>query len=129
DLFGARFVAHSPWSHLHQIVTQQLTRLTPDTNASQAKSELIDLHVEVVPATARLLLDGREASNPLKISYPADGKTHELRCSADGFKTRVQQVRFDRSVSVLIGLVPLPSAGSGLRDNGSVGAVQVGVRD
>jgi hypothetical protein len=65
---------------------------------------LIDLHVEVDPKDARLYLDGRAASNPLRVAYPADDANHIIRAEAEGREARELHLKLDRDVSVVLGL-------------------------
>lgn len=83
----------------------RLTASKQPRAASEA-TRLIQLEVSVDPPQAKLYLDKREASNPLKISYPADGEMHEFSATAPGFQSRSYRIKFDRDVSVFFGLMP-----------------------
>jgi len=76
------------------------------SRAASEPTRLIQLEVVVDPPHAKLYLDGREASNPLKISYPADGAVHEFSAVAQGFQSRNYRIKFDRDISVFFGLIP-----------------------
>ncbi|HMA94356.1 MAG TPA: hypothetical protein VKP30_16810 [Polyangiaceae bacterium] len=77
-----------------------------NSRVASEPTRLIQLEVVVDPPQAKLYLDGREASNPLKISYPADGAMHEFAAVAQGFQSRNYRIKFDRDVSVFFGLIP-----------------------
>jgi hypothetical protein len=40
--------------------------------------------------------------NPYSISVSADGSSHQIRASADGYASRVEQVTFDRSKEIVL---------------------------
>jgi eukaryotic-like serine/threonine-protein kinase len=67
-------------------------------------------HVVVVPATARIVLDGRDVGpSPFEWTFPTDGSAHTLDVSAEGFET--QKVSFqDAPPPPRIALSPRPVA-------------------
>lgn len=69
-----------------------------------AKPHLVEISIVAEPLQAKLYLDGRETSNPLKIAYPADDVLHELRAEVVGRPPKVHRLKFDRDVSVVLGL-------------------------
>jgi hypothetical protein len=89
---------------LHQSVVRLGAWLGPQ-NAS-AGAGLVQLDISADPPFAQIRLDGQAASNPVKLAYPADTRTHELSASAPGYRTRTLRVPFDRGVTVVLGLSP-----------------------
>lgn len=80
--------------------------------AALGETPLVQVDVAVEPPSAQLYLDGRAASNPLKVSYPADQRAHEITAAAPGYERRSHRIRLDRDVVVLFGLAPIASPSS-----------------
>lgn len=77
----------------------------PVASASAQVDLKVRVHVEVHPAEATLILDGKTlASNPYRGSHPRDGEAHELRVSAPGYAPRSVQLRLDRDVDLRLEL-------------------------
>lgn len=77
--------------------------------SASAGSRLVQLDIAAEPPQAQLLLDGREASNPLRLAYPGDTNSHEVTASAPGYRTRTLRMAFNRDVTVILGLSPDPA--------------------
>jgi hypothetical protein len=65
---------------------------------------MVEISIEVEPPQAKLFLDGREASNPLKVSIQADNVLHEIRGESAGHLSKTHRLKFDRNVSIVLGL-------------------------
>jgi hypothetical protein len=71
---------------------------------------LIELSITVDPPHAQVFLDGRVASNPLRVAYPADDSQHELRAEAPGHQSRTKVIKFERDITVVLALAPSGTA-------------------
>jgi serine/threonine protein kinase len=82
----------------------------PPAPAPAAKPRNYTAHVVVSPATARIVLDGRDVGpSPFDWTFPQDGTTHSLDVSAEGFEA--QKVSFqDAPPPSRIVLVARPAA-------------------
>jgi hypothetical protein len=77
---------------------------------------LIDIDIVVEPAHALLFLDGRTASNPLQVAYPADDATHELHAEAPNYRPITRSIKLKHSLRMILALERLsPSDQSGAR--------------
>jgi serine/threonine protein kinase len=78
--------------------------------AAKAAPRQYTAHVVVAPASARIVLDGRDVGpSPFEWSFPADGTTHTLDISADGFETEKMSFQ-DAPPPPRIALAPRPVA-------------------
>jgi serine/threonine protein kinase len=70
--------------------------LAPDT---------LDLSVRVTPASAQITIDGASVvANPFHARYPRDGQVHRVAASADGYDTKLEDVKFSNDVSIDVSL-------------------------
>jgi serine/threonine-protein kinase len=99
-----------------------VTEAKPDTpvgnsgngNGNDTNNAVITVRAE--PSGASLHLDnGPPLPNPYSISVSADGSSHQLRASADGYASRVEQVTFDRSKEIVLVLSEARGSGNGRR--------------
>jgi hypothetical protein len=71
---------------------------------SPPSKRMVEISIEVEPPQAKLFLDGRETSNPLKVSIQADNVLHEIRGESAGHLPKTHRLKFDRDVSIVLGL-------------------------
>jgi serine/threonine-protein kinase len=75
------------------------------------EDELVDIVVRATPATSQITIDGASViSNPFHARYPRDSLVHHVAASADGYETRLEDVRFAGDVSIDVSLNRLPNA-------------------
>lgn len=80
-------------------------------DASQSVAvPVVTVSVSVSPADARLLLDGAPVTNPFTTQRPSDKQLHDLVAEAPGFATLRRSVQFERDLTVVLALAPLPAA-------------------
>jgi hypothetical protein len=91
-------------AELAWLLAGQPEAASPPATSVVSAPQRIKINVEIVPAGARLFLDGAPASNPLQLSYPADEALHEIRAEAVGFQPRTIQVSFRSDVFVVLAL-------------------------
>jgi eukaryotic-like serine/threonine-protein kinase len=83
----------------------------PPVLAQAVAPELIDLVVRASPSSALITIDGASVvSNPFHARYPKDGQIHHVRASADGYDTKLEDVKFANDVSVDVSLNRQPTA-------------------
>ena len=74
------------------------------------ESDSVDLVVRVTPASAQITIDGASViTNPFHARYPRDGQVHHVAASADGYDTKLEDVKFSNDVSIDVSLNRLPS--------------------
>jgi hypothetical protein len=78
----------------------------------------ITISVRASPRAARILLDGREVPNPLKLQQPAHEGHGELQVMASGYKPQRFQVPLDRGGTWVIALQQDKSMRPGRRGPG-----------
>jgi hypothetical protein len=71
---------------------------------SPPSKRMVKISIEVEPPQAKLFLDGRETSNPLKLSIQEDHVLHEIRGESAGHLSKTHRLKFDRDVSIVLGL-------------------------
>lgn len=75
-----------------------------ETAPSAAAEEML-VTLRAAPADARFKIDdGPWLENPFNSKRARDGKLHEVSVSADGYKTKVMEVRFDKDVILDVSL-------------------------
>ncbi len=83
----------------------------PAPPAVRPESELVDLVVRASPASAQITVDGASViSNPFHARYPRDNQVHHVAASADGYETKLEDVKFAGDVSIDVSLNRLPNA-------------------
>jgi hypothetical protein len=80
----------------------------PGASAEQAPPAM-RLTLSVVPASARVTLDGVAVTLPFAGTLPRDGALHDLRASAPGYQPYRQLVGFDRDRDLDIKLQRAPA--------------------
>ncbi|MGC4063426.1 MAG: hypothetical protein QM784_01980 [Polyangiaceae bacterium] len=76
-----------------------------------ASSErLVEIDLSILPLDAKVTLDGRPISNPLRIAYPFSNKKHELRAEAPQHESRILQLTFERDIQIELSLPPLAAS-------------------
>jgi hypothetical protein len=86
------------------------TGVEADTLSKTKEKEPILIILEVRPATATVVLDGKALEQGTReIALPADGGSHQLTFSADGYAEAVQQVVADKDMKISIHLKPVPN--------------------
>lgn len=95
---------HAQYVHVALAVAHIQRNTSKPAPTTTVLPRLVELNIVVDPPQAKIYLDGHEASNPLKVAYPADNSTHELRAEVEGRAPKNLHIKFDRDVSVVIGL-------------------------
>ena len=102
--FAAKKQAARPVS----VATGEAAHLTiPSLEGSTISNpkHAINLRISVSPASAKILIDGREvAGNPVSLSVPSDGSAHGVLIQASDFKSRTLNIVFDRDQDVVVAL-------------------------
>lgn len=68
----------------------------------------VSISITVAPAEAVLTIDGSRVANPYVAQRPPDKRTHELTVEAPGYVSLQRQVQFDRDLTVVMALAPMP---------------------
>ncbi len=77
------------------------------TASTPAREVTVDVSIEVIPATAKITVDGKVVGkSPFRAAVPKDGTPHELVVSADGFTSETRTIGFDRDVRLELSLHP-----------------------
>jgi hypothetical protein len=72
----------------------------------------VDVAVEVVPARAKILIDGKNVGkSPFRAAVPKDTAPHQLVVSADGYAPEARTIGFDRDVRLELSLRPVGVGG------------------
>ncbi len=69
---------------------------------------MVTVSVSVSPADARLTLDGASVTNPFTAQRPSDKQFHNLAAEAPGYMPLRRTVQFERDLTVVLALAPLP---------------------
>jgi hypothetical protein len=85
--------------------------IQPTPTAAVAEAPVSKLEVDVPTPEARLYLDGRPVTLPLRLTLPRDFAEHELRGEAPGYYEKSHRFRLDRDVTVVLGLDPAKKNG------------------
>lgn len=81
--------------------------------SSLPSTQEVRVRVEVSPASAELLLDGKKlGSNPYEGTLPRDDRAHELQISAPGHASRAVQLKLDQNVDLRLELTRLEVSAS-----------------
>jgi hypothetical protein len=70
----------------------------------------VTVSISVTPADAKLLLDGVVVTNPYSVQRPSDQAEHTLVAEASGYAPLKRNVQFERDLTVVLALAPLPPA-------------------
>jgi serine/threonine-protein kinase len=76
----------------------------------QAVAVQVNISISVSPADARLSLDGVAVPNPFVVKRTPDTTPHELVAEASGYQSLKRMVRFERDLTVMLGLAALPAS-------------------
>ena len=91
----------------------QLTIPSLEGSAISNPKRAINLRISASPASAKILIDGRElAGNPVNFAVAGDGSTHSLSIQASEFKSRTLNLVYDREQDVVVALEPNVAATS-----------------
>jgi serine/threonine-protein kinase len=99
--FGVRPGSSPTTGAVAPVVRVPALELTPRAAAAQAPT----LEVRVTPASATLVLDGEKVHNPLKRSMEPDGRPHQLRVEAPGYRTESRSLVVEAAMLLEIALV------------------------
>jgi serine/threonine protein kinase len=85
----------------------------PTPSATSTPSEAtVDVAIEVVPARAKISIDGRTVGkSPFRAAVPKDTSAHTLVASADGYSSETRTLGFDRDVRLELALRPIGTVG------------------
>jgi len=86
---------------------------TPTAQGSATAVTEVRIRISVVPATAKLSVDGKEIKDrPYVVALPATATDHAVRVEAPGHETENRIVKFDRSQELTIELKKSPGTGA-----------------
>ncbi len=80
----------------------------PDPVGQVGSAQMSTLEVRATPASATLMLDGVKVQNPLKRSVERDGRPHELRVDAPGYRTESRSLVVEAPMLLEIALTLEP---------------------
>jgi serine/threonine-protein kinase len=114
------------WLARRQTLTQASVNASAPAAASVvAEPDTVLVRITVFPARAAIYLDDRPVwSNPFSAQKPADRRTHTVRAEAPGHVTSSREIRFDRSVDLVIALDPKPADSSVPKPRGTGKSVE-----
>ncbi|EYF07429.1 serine/threonine protein kinase [Chondromyces apiculatus] len=82
-------------------------------HTSDLSPALVELRIDVTPASASILLDGVPVpANPFVARFPRDRTGHRIQATAEGHAPAAQLVVFDRDIAVSLTLHPATSPGA-----------------
>jgi hypothetical protein len=87
-----------------------VTGNAPTPPRAPARAAVISLSINVAPADAVLTIDGSKVANPYLAQRSADRLMHTLIVEAPGYTSLQRQVQFDRDLTVVMALAPLPKS-------------------
>jgi hypothetical protein len=86
-----------------------LKEAKPDPVLQPVKKESVRITLDVRPATANVIVDGKALKQGTReIELPADGTSHLLKFSADGYLETTEQVVADKDTKISIYLDAVP---------------------
>jgi hypothetical protein len=92
------------FDRVHRAVAVAFRTTPPEPLKVKPTPRLVDIQILADSPGAKLYLDGREISNPLKVAYPADDILHEIRVEVSGREPRIHRAKLDRDMSVVFGM-------------------------
>jgi len=73
-----------------------------------APAPQVTISISVSPGDARLVLDGEPVTNPFTTHRRSDKQLHSLVAEAPGYASLQRSVQFERDLTVVLALAPLP---------------------
>jgi serine/threonine-protein kinase len=80
----------------------------PAQRAPAPRPAVIGLSISVTPPDALLVIDGLRVANPYVAQRHPDKLIHNLIVEAPGYVSLQRQVQFDRDLTVVLALAPIP---------------------